>query len=178
MINSHSFADALVSQQRSSEFTDDDDIFGFLIGQWQIEAILYDPAGKKEERRKGEVHASWILEGRAIQDIFIFPGRAERAHSISVEGDRYATTIRTFDRRLKAWRVIFINPAADDTSAQLVARRRGDGIEMEGRLSTGTRIRWRYIAITPATFRYTAEKMSSDGETWQVYLELLGTRSA
>ena len=29
--------------------------------------------------RKGEVHAAWVLEGRAIQDLFIFPRRANRS---------------------------------------------------------------------------------------------------
>jgi hypothetical protein len=31
-----------------------------------------------------------------------------------------------------AWRLNFIDPAAEETSAQLVARRRGSGIAMDG----------------------------------------------
>ena len=174
---SNSFVDALVARQRPPELEDVDDIFGFLIGQWEVDAVLYDAAGNTK-KRKGEVHASWVLEGRAIQDLFIFPGRAERSQGISVESDRYATTIRTYDRKLNAWRVNFVNPAADDTSAQLIAHRKGEGIEMEGKLSNGTPIRWRYITITPTSFHYTAERMIPDGRTWQLYLELFGTRSA
>ena len=142
-----------------------------------MDAILYDANGKRETRG-GEVHASWVLEGRAIQDLFIFPSRAERRSDRILAGDRYATTIRTYDRKLSAWRVTFINPAAHETSAQLIARRAGDGIEMEGTLSDGTPIRWRYLTITPASFHYTAEKLCSDGCSWQLYLELLGERSA
>src|SRR5262249_46688944 len=106
-----------------------DDIFGFLIGSWDLTAVLYDAEGRTQ-RSRGEIHASWVLEGRAIQDLFIFPRRA-----LPARGDRYATTIRTYDRMLNAWRVNFINPAADETSAQLIARRHGQGIEMEGKLS-------------------------------------------
>jgi hypothetical protein len=60
-----------------------------------------------------------------------------------------ATTIRTYDRRLQAWRVNFINPAAQETSAQLIARRKEQGIEMEGKLSDDTPIRWRYVTVEP-----------------------------
>jgi hypothetical protein len=93
-----------------------------------------------------------------------------------VRGDRYATTIRTFDRTLGAWHVNFINPADDETSAQLVARRDGHDIVMEGKLSDGTPIRWRYKSITPTSFHYTAEKLRSDGQSGQLYLELFGKR--
>lgn len=177
MNHSNSFAEALVSRQRSVELADADDTFDFLIGDWKVDAMLSDAAGNSQ-KRKGEVHAAWILEGRAIPDLFIFPDQAERSQGIPLEGDRYATTIRTYDRKLNAWRVNFINPAADDTNAQLVARRHGDGIEMEGTLSSGTPIRWRYAAITATSFHYTAQKLNSDGNTWHTYLELFGTRSA
>ena len=128
------------------------------------------------QKTKGEVHASWVLEGRAIQDLFIFPGRAARRTRLPAQGNRYATTIRTYDRGLNVWRVNFINPAAYETSANLIARRQGDGIEMEGNLADGTPIRWRYEKIAPASFNYSAEKMRSSDRSWQLYLELFGKR--
>jgi len=109
------FLEALISSQRAPELADVDDVFGWLIGSWEVEAVLHDGMGGGEKRR-GEVHASWVLEGRAIQDLFIFPSRADRASGLPASGDRYATTIRTYDRTLGAWRVNFINPAADETS--------------------------------------------------------------
>ncbi len=69
-------------------------------------------------------------------------------------------------------------PAADRTSAQLIARRDGNGIAMEGKLFNGTPVRWRYLAVAPASFHYVAERLQSDGKSWQLYLELFGTRSA
>ena len=169
------FLAALPSPQRAPDIAQADDIFDFLIGSWDIDAVLYSPDGQ-QERRKGEVHATWVLEGRAIQDLFIFPRRADRTYPRSLPGDRYATTIRTFDRALGAWRVNFINPADDKTSAELIARRRGDGIEMEGKLRDGTSIRWRYESITRTSFHYTAENLRDAGQSWQLYLELFGHR--
>lgn len=170
------FVDALLSPGPSPELSDADDIFGWMIGSWNVDAVLYEAQGR-EQRSRGEVHASWVLEGRAIQDLFIFPRRTDRASGVPASGDRYATTIKTYDRSLGAWRVNFINPASDETSAQLVARRSANGIAMEGKLSGGTPIRWRYESITPASFHYAAEKLQTDGASWHLYLELFGKRS-
>jgi hypothetical protein len=104
MTTPQGFLDALVSSQCSPELADADDIFGFLIGSWELEAVLYDANGQTQ-RSRGELHVSWVLEGRAIQDLFIFPSRVDRASGVPAQGDRYATTIRTYDRTLKAWRV-------------------------------------------------------------------------
>jgi hypothetical protein len=169
------FIEALSSSERAPDIPEADDIFGFLIGSWEINAVLHNADGHHQSR-KGEVHATWVLEGRAIQDLFIFPRRADRPIGVPAPGDRYATTIRTFDRTLGAWRVNFINPADEDTSAQLIARRGGPDILMDGQLSDGTPIRWRYESITAASFHYTAEKLRGDG-SWQLYLELFGNRS-
>jgi hypothetical protein len=172
----HGFLEALTSPQRAAELSDEVDIFGFLIGSWDLDAVLYDSDGATQSTR-GELHACWVLEGRAIQDLFIFPRRADRASGIPARGDRYATTIRTYDRVLNAWRVNFINPADQKTSARLVARRDGQDIAMEGELADSLPIRWRYQAITPESFHYSAETLQSDGRTWQLYLELFGKRS-
>lgn len=169
------FLYALVSPERSPELPEVDDIFGWMIGSWEVDAILHGKNGQTQ--MKGEVHASWVLEGRAIQDLFIYPGRADRHSGRPARGDRYATTIKTYEPKLRTWRAIFINPASHETSAQLTARRVGNNIEMEGHLSDGTQIRWRYQEITPTSFHYTAERLQSDGKSWQLYLELFGKKS-
>jgi hypothetical protein len=171
----HHFLEALSSPHKASELADVDDIFGWMIGSWEMKAVLYNAAGG-EHRTKGELHASWVLEGRAVQDWFIFPRRIDRSNGSPGRDDRYGTTIKTFDRKLKAWRVYWTNPADDETSAELIARREGQGIMMEGKLRYGTRIRWRYFTITPTSFHYTVEKLEADGESWQLYLELFGKR--
>lgn len=176
MAQQQAFIDALVSSQRAPDLSDVDDLFGFLIGSWELEAVLHGADGQTQKTR-GELHVSWVLEGRAIQDLFIFPRRADRVAGRPGRGDRYATTIRTYDRTLNAWRLTFINPADDETSAQLIARRHGQGIEMEGTLSGGARIRWRYHEpMMPTSFHYSAEKRSDDGHSWALYLELFGKR--
>jgi len=172
----HQFLDALVCDRRAPEFAEVDDIFGWMIGSWEMDAVVHNAGGHNHEV-KGEMHASWVLEGRAIQDLFIFPRRADRHSGIPLQDDRYGTTIRTYDKKLKAWRVNFINPASDETSAQLLARRNGNCIDMQGHLSDGTPVRWRYESFTASSFHYVAEKLQQDGKSWRLYLELFGKRS-
>ena len=169
------FLNALPSSERAPELAEVDDVFGWMIGSWEMDAVLHDRNGQTH-KTKGEVHASWVLEGRAIQDLFIIPRRADRHSGRPTKDERYGTTIRTYDPKLRMWRVIFINPASQETKAQLTARRAGNNIEMEGKLSDGTPIRWRYQEITPTSFHYTAERLHSDGKSWQLYLELFGRR--
>jgi hypothetical protein len=176
MTSRNAFLEALASSQRSPELEDVDDVFGFLIGSWNIDAVLHDPQGRAR-RIQGEVHASWVLEGRAIQDLFIFPRPADRTPGVRGPGDRYATTLRTYDRNRNAWRVLFINPAAVETNAELIARRDRDTIAMEGKLADGTPIRWRYQDVTETSFHYSAQRLDSDGRTWRVYLEISGQRA-
>jgi hypothetical protein len=173
MTNPSLFVQALLSDRRASEIPAEDDIFEFLLGSWQMEAVLHDPHGGVRNTQ-GELHACRVLEGRAIQDLFIFPSRALRASGAPARGDRYATTIRTYDRPSRAWNVIFINPAAQETNARLVARRQGSDILMEGTLADSSPIRWGYTAVTPTSFRYRAERLQAD--TWSLYLELFGRR--
>jgi hypothetical protein len=176
MMTPPAFLEALPSDGPAPELAGVDNIFGWLIGSWEIDAVLYGAAGEVQKSR-GEIHASWVLEGRAIQDLFIFPRRADRHSGVPAQGDRYATTIRTYDRSLKVWRITFINPAAEETSAQLIARRNGNDIVMDGKLTDGTPIRWRYGEITATSFHYSAEKMRLSDKSWHLYLELFGKRS-
>jgi len=175
MTSRSAFLDALACSRRSSELDHVDDLFGFLIGSWDIDAMIHGADGQVR-RTRGEVHASWVLEGRAIQDLFIFPRPADRTSGGSGPGDRYATTIRTYDRERAAWRVLFINPAAVETNAELTARRDGQTIAMEGHLADRTPIRWRYEDVTEKSFHYSAHRLSGDGRTWQMYLEIFGRR--
>jgi hypothetical protein len=99
------------------------------------------------------------------------------AMGVPFQGYPYARTIRTYDWTLAAWRVDFIDPAAPETNARLIARRRGSIIEIEAKLSDATPIRWRYESITPTSYHYNAEKIGKDGASSLLYLKLSGTRT-
>jgi hypothetical protein len=68
--------------------------------------------------------------------------------------------------------------AADDSrGARLAVAEVSNHSQIEGKLSGGTPIRWGYDVITATSFHFTGEKLTSDGKSWLLYLELFGRRS-
>jgi len=54
---------------------------------------------------KGEAHFGWALEGRAVQDVWIMPGIAERTSGSDRTNNMYGTTLRVWDSSIEAWRI-------------------------------------------------------------------------
>src|SRR5262245_2766738 len=78
------------------EFKDKLMLFGQFVGDWEIDARYPRPDGT-ETRGKGEIHFEWILEGRAVQDVFM--SRDERSGKAVPAG----TTLRYYDSKIDAW---------------------------------------------------------------------------
>ena len=53
------------------------DLYAWLIGSWDLDVIEYHEDGSTR-RRPAEWHFGWVLEGRAIQDVWIIPPRGLR----------------------------------------------------------------------------------------------------
>lgn len=63
---SSSFEDALHSDGPAPDRTERMALYAFLIGDWDTDLVAYAPDGTRHTSR-GEIHAGWVLEGRAIQ---------------------------------------------------------------------------------------------------------------
>ena len=48
---SQEFTKALVFPNRASELPEADDIFGWMIGSWEVEAVLHDVSGRTQKAR-------------------------------------------------------------------------------------------------------------------------------
>ena len=127
-------------------------------------------------RTSGEAHAARVLNGRAVQDVFINPRRSDRGPSMAAFANWFGTTLRIYDPALGAWRIWWFNPH-DGVRAELVGRRQGDEIVQEGRFPDGTPIRWTFSEITPDSFRWRGERLEPDGKSWKLQVEFLGHRS-
>src|SRR5262249_54305634 len=98
-------------------------LYAFMIGHWDTRIVAYAEDGKRHESR-GEVHAGWALEGRAIQDVWLTPPRAERRPGaplpeLPVTGAWYGTTLRVYDPSLGAWHILWSDPATQFYARQL-----------------------------------------------------------
>jgi len=165
-LRSTDFAEALISDAPSAELGDRATDFDWVIGGWSAVVRDFGCDGSVSEST-GEWWFSWILEGRAIQDIWIVPPRVDRAKSTR-EYNRYGTTIRFFDPGEKMWRILWVNPVSG-VKSELAGRREGNRIVLEG--TSGTeRIRWSFNDISDQAFVWRGEHQGTDKQ-WVVGAE-------
>src|SRR5688572_19181387 len=167
---------ALASSGRSADIPQEMDLYGWLVGSWELDVVAYDDAGEVLHTR-GEAHCAWILEGRAVQDVFINPRRSDRGPGSPKFANWLGTTLRIYDPSVDAWRVNWFNPH-DGVRADLIGRRRGDQIVQEGTFPDGTPIRWTFSEIANDSFRWRGERLEPDGKTWKLQVEFHGKRMA
>jgi hypothetical protein len=157
---------ALAAAGRAPEIPPEHDIYGWLVGSWQLDVVRYG-TDVSDRGIRGEAHFGWVLEGRAVQDVWIM-----QAESIV---NTYGTTFRMWDPALGAWRVTWTNPISGRRDV-LIGRKHGPDLVQIGTHGDGTPIRWIFTDITADSFRWLGEALNPDGNTWKLEAEFLGRR--
>jgi hypothetical protein len=165
---------ALGASGRSPEIPESADVYGWLIGSWELDVIHY-VVDVTARGLKGEAHFSWALEGRAVQDVWIMPASSQRTAEQDKAANMYGTTLRVWDPSMQAWRVTWINPVTGSRD-ELIGRWHGKNVVQIGRHSDGTPIRWLFTEITPESFHWIGEALESDGQTWKLEGEFRARR--
>jgi len=165
--------EAVPSAGRSQEIAPEDDVYGWLIGSWGLDVRRYG-VDVFARNFRGEVHFAWVLEGRAVQDVWIMPQRSVRTPQMEKTCNMHGTTLRVWDASLKAWRITWINPVTGGRD-ELIGRWSGKDIVQVG-ARNGTPIRWMFTEITPDSFRWTGEVLETDGTTSRLEGEFLARR--
>ncbi|AJZ58468.1 hypothetical protein OI25_188 [Paraburkholderia fungorum] len=158
------FHAALSAPARAAGIDAADDLYGWLTGSWDMDVLHYR-VDLRQAPRRGEIHFGWVLEGRAVQDVWIMPPRGERHAALSPADSMYGTTLRVWDPALRAWRVTYLNPLTGQRD-ELTGRRVGDDLVQIGTHADGTPIRWNFTEITRDSFRWTGVALAQDGVTW------------
>lgn len=170
---SESFTSSLLSDRASTEI-EEHNIYGCLIGCWDVETIDYFN-NQKVFKSQGEWHFAYVLEGRAVQDVWIAPKRSLRVSDLKQPGNRYGTTIRYFDNELKKWCINWFNPVTSVTN-KLYAWKNGNTIIQEGQDDDGNILRWKFEDITDTSFRWKGEISTDGGRTFKLEAEFFGKR--
>ncbi len=157
-----SFPAALHSHGPAPDRINKLNLYGWLIGDWAMDAVVYLDDGT-EHRGSGEIHFGWVLEGRAIQDVWMLPGVF------------YGTTLRVYDPELDAWHILWSDPLRQFYTRQ-VGRARGKDIVQDGKNDKGEAVRWSFTKIVPNSFCWTGERSRDDGQTWQLQATFLARR--
>ncbi|WP_119269406.1 hypothetical protein [Taklimakanibacter deserti] len=157
-------------------------LFAWLVGDWEMAVTTFPEDGQRHEGQ-GEIHAGWILEGRAIQDVWMIPLLHNRKPGIGQlpgAGNWYGTTLRIYDPALDAWRILWNDPATGFFTQQ-IGRARGEDIVQTGPDPRGGTMRWTFTEIdrdtksAPASFHWMAER-SLDDENWRKEVDIRARR--
>jgi hypothetical protein len=144
-------------------------LFGqFVAGTWGMDIRFFNETGKEVFHGPGGWSFTWILDGRAVQDVLTYADTTDPTKTAADER-RTGTTLRYYHAELDAWRMVWVG-ATSGTFLNLTAR--PEGIDMDGSF-----LRWSFTEIAPDSFRWTGQT-SRDGKTWRVEQEMLGRRRA
>jgi hypothetical protein len=178
-IASPTLIDVLHTDRPAPDRADKMALYGQFVGAWDMDVVAYEENGTKHAGR-GEIHFGWVLEGRAIQDVWMIPRRAERRPGIPempVAGNWYGTTLRLYDPGIDAWHILWNDPVKQYYTRQL-GRARGKDIVQDGKDDAGTAVRWSFTEITPDSFHWLGERSPDSGKTWRLQVEFFARRVA
>jgi len=145
-------------------------LFGQFIGDWDIVEARYPQPDGTEIKRQGEIHFRWILEGRAMQDVFM-TYRENPRRLIPV-----GTTIRFYDPKIDAWRSTWMSPI-QGAMQTFIARKVNQEIVLESKTKEGYPEKWIFSDITSQSFRWRSVETHDNGKTWQLTEEMQVRRS-
>lgn len=162
------FINVLVSNGKSNLIPERDNLYGQFVGEWDFEWI--DTLGTSGERHvKGEWIFAWVLEGTAIQDVFICPSRKARIKDYQPDA-AYATTVRMYNPNTEAWDILYTELGG---ATLLEGRREGDKI-VQTEVSE-QKIKWVFSEITDTSFHWQRIVQRSDN-SWETEAELYAVR--
>jgi hypothetical protein len=147
-------------------------LFGQFVGSWDIAWSGLDADGRARTAR-GELHFGWVLGGRAVQDIWIVPGRGapgEGQPPLAFHG----STIRFYDAASGVWRSTWIDPV--NSRVRRFVGRHGDGEIVLLSDEDDPQLRWRFTDITPQSFTWRGEVSRDGGASWKLDEEMHITR--
>lgn len=164
-VPTNDFIAALLAGGPHADLGIESETYGRFIGAWTGE---YRDTSVDGTLRTGpmEVHFTWVLQGRAVQDLWI-----ARDENAAGERRTYGTTIRVYDPAIGAWRVTWVNPP-HNTRSELVGRRVGDDVVQTGYFADRP-AKWIFTDVTPDSFTWRGYVLEHDGVTWHLQTEFI-----
>ena len=162
------FINVLVSKGKSNLIPEKDNLYGQFVGEWDFEWV--DNQGTTGERHvQGEWIFAWVLEGTAIQDVFICPSRKTRIKDYQPDA-AYATAVRMYNPNTEVWDILYTELGG---ATQLEGKREGNRI-VQTEINEKN-IQWVFSEITTTSFRWQRMVKRPDG-TWETEAELFAVR--
>jgi hypothetical protein len=136
-------------------------VFGRFVGVWDGDYTEFSKDGKTT-RSSGEWVFGWVMDGRAIQDLFII-------HPSAARSERYiGTTLRYFDPKSATWSVTFIDAEYGAVETLTGGAVGDDRIVLRSRDTVGRESRWSFDEIRADSWVFRDEVSSDGGKTWRL----------
>lgn len=137
-------------------------LFGQFVGDWDILEDRFFQADGTEFATRGEIHWNWILDGRALQDIWMFEDEGTK------ELVPAGTTIRFYDPDIDKWRSTWISPI-QGAVVPFIGTKIGEEIVLEGKdPDSGEILRWIFSNISSDAFTWREERSSDAMANWRI----------
>ena len=149
------FAAALTANSKGEHIPDDKNYFGQFVGAWEFDGEYLNDNGEMSTS-KGEWIFSWILEGKAVQDVFIWPPRGQRDEPLG--DNEYGTTLRFYNKKTEKWDIIYTDVGLP---VLLEAERIGSEIILTEK--SEKKMQWIFSDITANTFTWRSVYHEDDG---------------
>ena len=160
--------DALRADGPAGPYADKLMLFGRFVGSWELEW-----RGSGSARARGELHFGWVLGGRAVQDVWIVPGRGQPGEGRPPSAF-HGSTIRFFDPTIDAWRSTWIEPI-NARVRRFIGRSVGPDIVLLSD-EEDPQLRWSFTEITPDSFTWRGETSLDGGGSWTFDEEMVARR--
>jgi hypothetical protein len=161
------FVDALAASAAPSP---EMQLYARFVGSWTGRCVVHLPDGATRES-PAEAHFALVLEGRAVQDVWIAPARAARGDAPS---RMYGTTLRVYDPAERVWRITWLDPV-QQLEMRMIGRAVGDDIVQEA-LADGVRTQWCFTEIRPDSFHWIARRAAAASDAWTITAEFFFQR--
>ena len=139
-------------------------LFDRFVGSWDCEYSIFADDGAAT-RFSGELLFGWILDGRALQDIWISYPRSGAGAERNI-----GTSVRIFDEKSGEWRVVWV-AASFGSMITLHGGAEGDRIVLRGTDNDGSELRWSFNDIRPDSFVWRGELSRHGGKSWRLQEE-------
>ncbi len=140
------------------------EVVGGLVGTWDVEYTHFAKDGKATHRT-GEFIVGWVMDGRAIQILWIVNPSGTRK-----DWEVY-TNLHWLDPKSRAWRSAFVDPEHGSVARFTGGPVGHDRFVLETQDFGSELTRWSANDIRPDSFVWRDEGSSDGGKTWKLRAE-------
>jgi hypothetical protein len=157
-------ATALNATSPNPALGDEAQVLGRIVGTWAVEYTDFAKDGTTLHRT-GEYIVGWIMDGRALQNLWIVNPSGTRK-----EREVY-TDLHWFDAKSRVWRAAFVDPEHGSVAKFTGGPVGNDRYVLQTSDLGSKQTRWSFNDIRADSFVWRDEASNDDGKTWKLQAE-------